>query len=109
MSNIAGGAQIGSIFGTTGTIIGACAGAILSVVEALKGYKTESEKSLEASKKFKDETQKYCDELDRQYKVIDDNTNKEIELITSHENLLKELQLITDENGKVNDGYDLRL
>ena len=94
ISNIAGGAQIGSIFGTPGKIIGSCAGAIITVIEALSGYK-------EATKKASEETQKYEESLKR----LDDTTRNKLEtniaVFDNNERMVDELGKLVDANGKV--------
>lgn len=105
LSTIAGGALIGAQFGATGALIGAISGGLVTLISALNAYKN-------AESEYVHTANKYIDELKEKYNLLGDSRNtylKEgISELTYHQNLYKELQSITDENGKIKDGYEER-
>lgn len=108
ISNVLGGAMIGSIFGPWGTAIGAFAGLIKSVVEGIKNYKNEFDKMADSTIESLKPIQDYNNELERQFKIIDENAKNKNLTLGVHQGLFEELQKITDENGKVQSGYEKR-
>lgn len=109
LSTIVGGAQIGaSIGGGKGAIIGGIAGGVVALGTALASYKTETEKSAEATEKALDPLNKYNQSLEEQLEQIEKNNQQQSITTGVHEALLDELGKIVDENGKVKSGYEER-
>lgn len=109
LGSITSGAMIGtSILPGWGTALGACVGGISSLVTAMKGYKSESDLILEGYKEKSQEAEKYSKSLKEEYDQIEKNCQVHLTEIDNHKNLLKELKLIVDANGKVKSGYEER-
>lgn len=108
MSNVFGGAMIGSIFGPWGTAIGAFGGLIISLIEGWSNYKSEAEKVAEEQIKGLEPLKNYNDELQRQFDIIDESGKNQSVTVGLHQSLFDELQKITDENGRVQTGYEKR-
>lgn len=105
---IASGAYIGSIFGPWGTVIGGATGAVLELVSAINGYGTETDKMIEKSKNVRSAIGDYLETLNEQDDALNKSLTSNLALTASHENLVKELKSIVDENGNVKSGYEER-
>lgn len=108
LSTIAGGAIIGSQFGTIGAIIGATTGAIATFLEVYMNYPSEVSKANAEIEKITSSTNEYNDSLKQQYQAINDYTSSSIALSDAHLKLIDELEQIVDENGNVKQGYEER-
>lgn len=104
LTTIASGVQIGAIFGGWGPVIGGAVGALLSLVSAMQGYQTESDKIITSSKSIIDSTTKIKD----QYKAIEETYASESAMHLYYDNLLTELDKLVDANGNVKKGYEER-
>ena len=102
---VASGAYIGSMFGPIGTVIGGVTGGVWALYEALTSIPTAYTKATEEINKNLDAIEEYNSEVKEQYDAIKQNEIANVSLQTSYSNLLSELKTITDENGKVKDGY----
>lgn len=110
IGSIASGAMLGtSILPGWGTAIGACAGGILSLISALKGYKSQSDLNLEATEKQLEASKKYYQSLEEEREQIDKNCEANLLIHNNNEKLLEELQNLVDANGKVKEGYENRV
>lgn len=108
LSTIGGMATAGSVFGPIGTAIGTCAGVVTTLVTSLLSLKS-------AEADVDTQTQNLYDSIDKmsnEYKEMADARQKTIEQGTSeiqhYQDLLTELKNITDENGKIKQGYEDR-
>lgn len=93
-----------SVFSPTGLAIGAVvAGAeiLKSATEDARKYSEECEEGLEKTLKEK----KAIDEL---RESVEDNMQSQLTEIDTNKSLLEELKKITDENGKIKEGYEVR-
>lgn len=104
LTTIASGVQIGAIFGPWGAVIGGATGALLSLISAMQGYQTESDKIVSSSEAVIESSNKIMD----QYKSIEESYATESAMQLYYENLLKELEGIVDANGQVQKGYEER-
>jgi len=106
LSNVAGGAMIGSVAGPLGSVIGAAAGSVFSLIT---GMMTESKNYVDF---FIEDTTKELDdftnELNSQFKSIQETASQDLTKITITEKLIDELERITEANGKVKQGYEDR-
>lgn len=107
LSTVFGGAMIGSVFGQWGTAIGAVTGGIISLYTTLTSYE-EGDISTGNIKARTSAMEEYTNSLKRQYEEVQKNAEQEMALTTVHENYIKELEAITNTNGKVKDGYETR-
>lgn len=105
----ASGALIGSVIPGVGTAIGALTGVLSAGVAAVIGYQTETDKLANIIKKSSEETQKNAEawnQLKESSKLAADGANAEIKY---YQELLSELKLLVDANGKVKSGYEDRV
>lgn len=108
LGGIASGAYIGSIFGPWGTIVGGASGAVLELISAISGYKTEAEKTADAIKETLKPINEFNEVLEEQYKTIEEQGTQQLNAVGVHKALLDELKQIVDENGKIKEGYEDR-
>ncbi len=108
ITTIASGVQIGAIFGPWGAAIGGAVGAVADLISILDGYETQSEKTRNEINKTIDKTKAYSESLIEQHNNIDEELQKQTALSNAHQNLLNELQEITDANGRIKVGYEER-
>lgn len=108
LSTIGGMETVGSVFGPLGTKIGACAGVVTALVTTLLSLE-------DAEVKVDKQTQNLYDSIDKmsnEYKEMADARQKTIEQgvseIQHYQDLWTELKNITDENGKIKQGYEDR-
>lgn len=109
MGSIASGAMIGtSILPGWGTLIGACAGGVISLVTAMNGIDTAMNTNMisieKTGKKVKSLYEDWQESEGRIQNIISSSTAES----TYHKNLLKELENIVDENGYIKQGYEDR-
>ena len=97
LSSIAGGALIGSAFGTWGSIIGGAVGAVGTLISALQGYETEIDKINE----YNTTLMTQFDEIETKYNEMEFSTDV-------HQALFDELDALVESNGKVKEGYEER-
>lgn len=108
LGSIGSGALIGSQFGAIGAIIGGVTGGVVALYEAFMNYPTAVSKATESIKEASKKIHDYNSSLQAQYDAIKQSEIANMSLQTSYQNLLSELINITDENGKVKDGYEER-
>lgn len=104
LMSFATGSPVGAITTGIGLIVGAVS--LLSSV-----FNTETEEQRKARLEFERVTDSLNDQVDSWNNLQEaqqEQINKGLSEITYYENLYKELQAITDENGKVQEGYEKR-
>ena len=101
LTTISGFATIGSIFGPVGTAIGALAGVVITFTDALLTAK-------EVEDKFTKSIHATTDEINKLDEARVSSISKGVNEIAHYEKLWEELKKITDENGKVKEGYEQR-
>ena len=104
----ANGALIGSVFGPAGTVIGALTGLVASGTTALQSYNNVSKdlrERIEENGKAIEESTKTIEE---RTKATQDTINNQMAELEYTEKLTKELENLTDSNGKVKTGYEER-
>lgn len=109
LSNIMGGAMIGSQFGTMGLIIGGVAGAFVSLVEAMNATETETDKLIAKSQEHSKAILEYAQSVENTYTQIDESVKKSVAVHQNNENLFNELKTLVDENGNILTGYEDRV
>lgn len=109
LSTIASGVQIGAIFGPWGAVIGGATGALLTLISAMKGYQTETDKMIAKSQESSKNINEYLKSIDSEKDAIQENLNANLALTKSHSILVSELENIVDANGNVKDGYEERV
>ena len=86
--------------------------ALIGILMALSSIQTESMKQHQAEmdvlNKQQDAVMKNADAWDSLKNARQDSLNASMSEMSHYESLYKELQLITDENGKVQEGYETR-
>lgn len=89
--------------------------AITAIVAVISGFKIAMNKATEETRKYAEECenslQKTLEEkeaIEKLNSTIDENTQKRLVEIENAQDLWKELKNITDENGKIKDGYETR-
>lgn len=105
----ASGAILGSVFGPLGTAIGAIAGFTIGAVTALISYNDVSKKLRDNIKENGKEIQNTTKAMQEQRNAIQDNVNSQLAQIEYTGNLAKELESLTESNGKVKAGYEDRV
>lgn len=108
LGTIASGVQIGSIFGTTGAVIGGVTGSILALISACQGYQTEVQKSASATKEALKPLDEYNASLKEQFDQIEKNYSQQSLMTGINEALVAELDNIVEANGRVKSGYEER-
>ena len=109
LASIAGGAMAGySIAGGWGAVVGGIAGFATSLASALESIGKRRDvlgEIVDANKKKLDE---FTDSLRAEYEQVEKNASQDMTKIIVSENLINELERITDSNGKVQKGYEDR-
>ncbi len=109
LSSIAGGAMAGAaIAGPWGAAIGGTVSGLYSLISALDeiGKRRDIwEEMLESSGKKLDD---FTESLQEQYDQVEKNANQDMTKVIASEKLIKELDKITDANGRVQKGYEDR-
>lgn len=106
LSAAASGAVLGSAFGPVGTIIGAVAGALLSLGVSLVKMPTDVDIATESIKKQNQELQNYLDSLNESDAALEKDLTLKLSSTGIHKQMVDELKQITDENGNVKKGYE---
>ena len=97
-----GGALIGfTLLGPVGAIIGGIAGAFIPVIDNIV-------ETIKLNNNLKDTVNEISKEYDKIVTSIKDRMNEELVEVTVIENMKKELEGYTDENGKINEKYRYR-
>lgn len=109
LSNIAGGALIGSNFGTIGIVIGGVTGAFLSLIEAINSTETETDKLIEKSQTHSKLIKEYGNAVEETYNQIEAGVKRNLAVHENNDNLFKELQRLVDSNGNIMVGYEDRV
>lgn len=102
------GALIGSQFGAMGAIIGGVAGSVMSLYNAYMKYPTATTVVANEIDKVTQSTKNYLEQLSKEKEAIEQQLINGLALTEAHKKLVDELELITDENGKVKQGYETR-
>ena len=105
---IAGGAQLGSIFGSWGTVIGGVVGGLGALSIALNSIPNEYDKISKSVKDASDQTKELVKSIKDERNSIEENLSSQLTNIDAHQKLYDELLSIVDANGKVKDGYQER-
>lgn len=108
LGTIGSGALIGSQFGAIGTAVGGAVGAIIALYDAYMEYPTKVSIVTAEIAKANEQIMNYNKNLQDQYDAIKQSEIANLSLQTSYSNLVSELETITDENGRVKDGYEDR-
>ncbi len=100
---------------TFGTIFSSSTIAITGIIAILGGLKIAMEKATEETRNYAKECEKSVQKtLEEEQAIkelnatIDENTEKRLIEINNTQNLWEELRKITDENGKIKEGYETR-
>lgn len=102
LTSVLGGALAGFMaFGPVGAVIGAIAGAIIPLIDNFRNF-------LNVKKQIKDTVSEISKEYDKITTSIKDRMNDELTEVAVIENMKKELEGYTDENGKINENYKYR-
>lgn len=88
--------------------IGLVAGALSGLMGLLSMFKDDTHESVEKTKKLNEELDAYKTGMEQLADSREKYLSKNIEELDHYDNLYRELQLITDENGKIKDGYEER-
>lgn len=106
------GLGIATGIATANPILGVLAtGVSLITTGALMGIKEIEERIRSSEYVMSESTQNaidYVDSLKQKYIDLEDEMNKSLSLVDNHKTLYNELQNITDENGKIQSGYEDR-
>lgn len=102
------GALLGSQFGAMGTIIGGVAGSVMALYNAYMEYPTATTVVANSIDKVTQSTKNYLEQLNKEKEAIEQQLINGLALTDAHKKLVDELELITDENGKVKKGYETR-
>lgn len=102
---VASGAYVGSMFGPIGTAVGGITGGVWALYDALITMPNAYTQVINKISENAIAIEQYNADLKEQYDLIKQNEIANLSLQTSYSNLLEELRTITDENGKVKDGY----
>lgn len=108
LSNISGFATIGSIFGPMGTVIGAIIGSVETLITVIWSSDTEIDKLKEKYEKQTEEVKKYTDSIKNSIIETEKQISNNLVETNFHKDLVQELKNITDENGRVKQGYEDR-
>ena len=103
-----GAAQIGSVFGPVGALIGGIAGGVYSLIEAIKGIGEAADIEKNKIEKAKDETLKTLDEWQQGINDMKASMQNSDDVMDYYANLKSELDSIVDKNGKIKKGYEDR-
>lgn len=88
--------------------IGLVAGALSGLMGLLSMFKDDTHESVEKTKKLNEELDAYKTEMEQLADSREKYLSKNMAELDHYDNLYRELQLITDENGKIKDGYEER-
>lgn len=108
ISNVFGGAMIGSLFGPWGAVIGGVSGAFVSLYEAMDAYPTKTEKFVESTNNITKSTNDYLKSLEDQKTAIEEQLTLNLTTTGIHSRMIDELNQIVEANGKVKKGYEDR-
>ena len=103
-----GAAQMGSVFGPVGALIGGIAGGIYSVIEAIEGIGYALDPEQVKLDKAKDEALKTFDEWKKGIEDMKYSMSNSDAVMDYYANLKAELDSIVDKNGKIKKGYEDR-
>lgn len=103
-----GAFQVGAAFGPVGAAIGAITGVILTLKAAIDGYEDGHEKRMKSLDEEANKMEELNKSLKDQNTAVKENIDNGLEQTKYYENLIYELERITDENGKVKQGYEDR-
>lgn len=104
----ASGALIGSVFGPAGTVIGALTGLVISGTTALQSYNNVSKELRDRIKENGKAIEESTKTIEERTKATQDTINNQMAELEYTEKLTKELENLTDSNGKVKTGYEER-
>lgn len=108
LGTITGLAQVGSMFGPVGTLIGGIAGGLLDLYTIYMKWPTSTTVMASELEKQTESLKQFNKELDEQQRVINEKLSSNLSLTTAHEKLIEELNSIVDANGRVKEGYEGR-
>ena len=97
-----------NLFSPTGLAVTAVVAGVAILVAKTKEATEETRKQAEAAKETAEKIREEKDAIDELRASIDNNVQTELNHIERTENLWEELQKITDENGKIKEGYEER-
>lgn len=101
LTTVFGATQVGAVFGPWGAAIGAATGAVIALGDALLSISSPMNKVTE-------ETEKYVESVSKVRKERERLLTESLGMTNYHEQLVKQLKLIVDENGNVKEGYEDR-
>ena len=104
----ASGALLGSQFGVYGAVIGGFIGLMSGLIDTYVNFPNEIDRTTTAIQNAINPINEYNNSLQNQYDEIRKTMEANLSLQGSYTALLTELEEITDENGKVKDGYEDR-
>lgn len=97
------GAAVGGLPGAgIGAAIGAIGGSLTMLYEGLKPLTTLKDEM----KQLREESEKYCKQVDDERDKIYKNRDEKLKLIDAHGDMLKRYKLLVDDQGKVKKGYE---
>jgi len=108
LSNIAGGALIGSNFGALGIAIGGVTGALITLIELWDANSTKLAGEISNVNKITESTNNYTNSLKLQRDEAEKTLKTNMNVQNYYEGLYNELTSIVDENGKIYAGYEKR-
>ena len=113
LASIAGGVQIGAVFGPWGAAIGGVVGALGALLTATNAYKeahsiANSQLVIE-TKQSTETLKKHIEAIQEERKAIDEETNTKLAQVEYNQKLVTELDTLVDANGKVKGGYEDRV
>lgn len=110
IGTIASGIQIGATLGGVyGAAIGGLIGVLATATTAIMSYKTETDKVSDSIQKSSEKTIEYVDSVKKQKDAVDEDLTLQNQSLGVYSKLTDELRNLTDENGKVKDGYEGRV
>lgn len=83
-------------------------GSVSALIGLLTMFETEAQKSANKTKEISDSINEYKKEMEQLSDAREKYLSKNIAELDHYDNLYRELQLITDENGKIKEGYEER-
>lgn len=109
IASMAGGAvALGSFLGPVGAVIGGVAGGLFSLISALDGIGERRDTMQELLDSSKERLDSFTQSLQEEYEQVEKNASQDMTKAIIGENLVTELEKITDANGKVQEGYESR-
>lgn len=106
---VGGATLIGSQFGTLGAVLGSVVGLTAGFVKVLDEYPTKLERIHKQAQNEIDEMTKTTQLVNQQFKDIEAQMNESLKKPVALGDLVKELDLLVDENGKIKKGYEDRV